>query len=281
MNAYSPILPWALGPDHPRWTETLRDRTRVVIRPIAPADLEAERRFIEALSPQSRRFRFLGEVRHPSEELLVRLTTPDYRRDVAFAAVVPEDAHERFLGVARYSTSPDGLSCECAVAVLDEWHNKGLGTSLMRHLIEVARARGISCMYSVDSAENTGMSDLARFLGFDRALDKQDASLVPGHPASHGCIRLPPAFAASLFDAVDVGDVVVVLREGADPASGSLISPFTASGKPQPLPRLDGDGAYWDDFAQPAGAVTIVASLADRRAQVLRNGVRIAESSLR
>ena len=177
MNAYSPILPWALGPDHPRWVETLRDQSRVVIRPITPRDLDAERAFIEALSPESRRFRFLGEVRHPSEDLLLRLTTPDYRRDVALAAVVPEDAHERFVGVARYSASPDGLSCECAVAVLDEWHHRGLGTTLMRHLIDVARARGISCMYSVDSAENTAMSDLARFLGFERRLE-DDPSLV-------------------------------------------------------------------------------------------------------
>ena len=178
MNSYSPILPWALGPDHPRWSETLRDRSRVVIRPITPKDRDAERTFIESLSPQARRFRFLGEVRHPSEELLTRLTTPDYRRDVAFAAVVPEDAHERFVGVARYSAAADGLSCECAVAVLDDWHNRGLGTALMRHLIEVARARGISCMYSVDSTENTAMADLAHFLGFDRALDKDDASLA-------------------------------------------------------------------------------------------------------
>lgn len=178
MNSFAPVMPWALGPDYPRWTETLRDKTRVVIRPITPRDLEAERRFLESMSAQSRRFRFLGEVRHPSEDLLLKLTTPDYRNDVAFAAVVPEDAHEKFLGVARYSASPDGLNCECAVAVLDEWHNKGLGTVLMRHLIEVARSRGISRMYSIDSVENTEMAALARFLGFDRVLDKDEPTQV-------------------------------------------------------------------------------------------------------
>lgn len=178
MNSFPPVMPWALGPDYPRWTETLRDRSRVVIRPITPEDLESERTFIESLSSRSRRFRFLGEIRHPSEALLVRLTTPDYQRDVAFAAVVPEEANERFVGVARYSVSPDGLSCECAVAVLDEWHHKGLGSLLMRHLIEVARARGISFMYSVDSSENTEMADLARFLGFERVLDKDEPSQV-------------------------------------------------------------------------------------------------------
>ena len=76
MNSISPVMPWAMGPDHPRWTETLRDRSRVLIRPITPRDLDAERTFIESLSPRARRFRFLGEVRHPSEAMLLRLRCP-------------------------------------------------------------------------------------------------------------------------------------------------------------------------------------------------------------
>ena len=44
--------------------------------------------------------------------------------------------------------------------MLDDWQNKGLGAILMKHLIEVARARGIKRMWSMDSAENIAMSDL-------------------------------------------------------------------------------------------------------------------------
>jgi GNAT superfamily N-acetyltransferase len=178
VNTFQPIMPWALGPDYPRWTETLRDHTRVVIRPITPQDAAAEKAFIEALSPQSRRFRFLGNLRHASDELVRQLTRIDYSHDVAFAAVVPDDARQKFLGVSRYSVGPDATSCECAVAVLDEWHNKGLGTLLMRHLIEVARARGIVHLYSIDSVENSDMAALARFLGFERRLDLDDPGQV-------------------------------------------------------------------------------------------------------
>jgi GNAT superfamily N-acetyltransferase len=178
MPSIEPIMPWALGPDYPRWTETLRDHTRVVIRPLTRKDAAREREFIESLSPESLRFRILGQVRHPSIELIQQLTDIDYQRDVAFAAVVPHDGDERILGVSRYSTSADGVSCECAVTVLDDWHRKGLGTLLMRHLIEVARARGIVFMVSVDSAENVEMGDLARYLGFSTEHDPQDASQV-------------------------------------------------------------------------------------------------------
>ncbi len=39
------------------------------------------------------------------------------------------------------------------------------------------------------------------------------AGVVPGYPASHGCIRLPFSFAPKLFDITTVGDNVVVTRE--------------------------------------------------------------------
>ena len=178
MQPIEPLMPWQLGPRYPRWTETLRDRTPVVIRPICPSDAEAERTFIDSLSPQSRRYRFLGEVHHPSAELIDRLTHLDYVHDVAFAAVVKDDAKEKFVGISRYSTSADGTACECAVTVLDAWQHKGLGVILMTHLIDVARSRGIKRMWSVDSAGNTAMSDLARFLGFERCRDREDATQV-------------------------------------------------------------------------------------------------------
>ena len=46
-------------------TETLPDGSRVVIRPIRPTDVELERRFIEALSPEARRYRFGCGMRTP------------------------------------------------------------------------------------------------------------------------------------------------------------------------------------------------------------------------
>lgn len=167
-----------LSAELPRWTETLRDGTRLVIRPLRRNDAARERAFIEALSPQTLRFRFLGQVRRPSEALIETLTDLDEQQDVAFAAVVPNDADERILGVARYSLDKDGTRCECAVTVLDDWHHRGLGTVLMRHLIEIARGRGVAEMYSIDSAENTEMGALARFLGFARDIDRDDATQV-------------------------------------------------------------------------------------------------------
>ena len=93
-------------------------------------------------------------------------------------AVVPDEGRERIVGVSRYSANESGSQCECAVTVSDDWQNKGLGTLLMRHLIEVARSRGIQRMMSIDSAENARMQDLANYLGFETRVDPDDASQV-------------------------------------------------------------------------------------------------------
>ena len=160
------------------WHDKLRDGTTVLIRSIRHSDLELERRFIEDLSPQARRFRFLGEIKSPSPALLKQLTQLDPARDVAFVALIADGAEKREIGVSRFNMRVDGLTCECAVTVSDDWRNKGLATTLMRHLIDVARERGIECMYSMDSAENYEMRELAEHLGFTRKPDPDDSTQV-------------------------------------------------------------------------------------------------------
>lgn len=178
MRTIDPRLSDHAGPDCPRWAETLRDGSHVLIRLVRREDAAAERAFTESLTPQWRRYRFLGEVRHPSTELLARLDDVDYQSELAFAAVVHDDAKDKFVGVCRYSASADGSACECAVHVLDEWRHKGLGTLLMTRLIEVARRRGIDRMWSVETVENLEMADLARHLGFKRTQDAGDGSRI-------------------------------------------------------------------------------------------------------
>ena len=43
------------------------------------------------------------------------------------------------------------------------------------------------------------------------------AGMLPGYPASHGCIRLPHAFSKSLFEMTDVGTRVIVVDEMIEP----------------------------------------------------------------
>ena len=157
----------------------LADGTRVVIRPIREDDVELERSFIEALSPASRRFRFLDTMRSPSEALLKQMTCIDHATDAAYIATIDVDGQEREIGVARFCALPGGgQECEFAVTVADAWQLKGLGTLLVQRLIAVARSRGIVTMHSSDSAENASMRRFAEHLRFRHVRDPDDASRV-------------------------------------------------------------------------------------------------------
>lgn len=157
--------------------ETLLDGSRVTVRPITKNDMELERRFIEELSPEARRFRFLCGVGTPSNELLQKLTLLDAEREAAFIAVVDEGGKAREIGVARFCVLPDGTA-EVAVTVSDDWRHRGLATLLMNRLIAVARTRGIRSLFSVDAGTNIPMRDFAAHMGFDRRTDPQDATQV-------------------------------------------------------------------------------------------------------
>ena len=156
----------------------LRGGDRILLRPVQREDVELERRFIEALSAESRRFRFLETIRTPSDALLEQLTALDPATEVAIVAVVAGGDQERAVGVGRFSAQADGHDCEFALTVADEWQEKGLASHLMSRLMAVARARGITRMHSTDAADNAHMRRFAAHLKLRRETDPDDATMV-------------------------------------------------------------------------------------------------------
>lgn len=148
----------------------LRDGSEILIRPLAPGDAALEREFLEHLSPQSRAFRFLGEVQI-CDRMIDSLMAVDQTRDAALIAVAADsDGTPRAIGFARFGTEGASGRGECAVVVRDAWQRKGVGTLLVNQLVDIARARGLQQLYSIDVADNAGMKALARRLGFERAM---------------------------------------------------------------------------------------------------------------
>jgi len=104
---------------------------------------------------------------------------------------------------------------------------------------------------------------------------------LPGYPASHGCVRLPKAFAEKLFAITQRGETVVVANAKAAPATvvhPAVLAPVSVAGAALGHP-MDG-GIMWDDAASPDGPISILVSVRDRLAVVLRNGIRIASAPL-
>jgi acetyltransferase len=137
----------------------LRDGTRIVIRPIRPEDAEREQAFVGALSAESRYFRFMITLRELPPDMLYRFTHPDFQRELALVAVAGHDAASPLIGVTR-------CVAEFALAVADEWQNRGVGTRLLCELMRDARAIGIRRLWGEVLATNVRMLGLMTSLGF-------------------------------------------------------------------------------------------------------------------
>jgi lipoprotein-anchoring transpeptidase ErfK/SrfK len=62
-------------------------------------------------------------------------------------------------------------------------------------------------MYRSKKYDNAPMPFMQRIDEYGIALH---AGFNPGHPASHGCVRLPSAFAKKLYTVTDVGTPVLI-----------------------------------------------------------------------
>lgn len=103
------------------------------------------------------------------------------------------------------------------------------------------------------------------------------AGNLPGYPASHGCIRLPLAFARLLYGISALGMTVVITDAAEMPvavAAPGMLKASPSAGAP--------DADYlWHPERAPAGPLSIVISGQESRVVVLRNGVEIGSGAIR
>ena len=74
------------------------------------------------------------------------------------------------------------------------------------------------------------------------------AGVVPGYPASHGCIRLPYSFAPKLFQMTTVGDNVIVSRSRPTPTLIEHPNLFQPLPPPAPPEMADGGPRHAPDL---------------------------------
>jgi GNAT superfamily N-acetyltransferase len=145
----------------------LGDRTRVHLRSIVPEDEPLLHEAVAAMSERTVYFRFFSPIKRMSDALAHRLAVVDY--DDRFAVVATThrpSSKERIVGVARYDRARGTDVAEVAVAVIDEFQRRGLGSVLLAELARVARRHGIKTFQLIVLPENREMLGLLRKMGW-------------------------------------------------------------------------------------------------------------------
>jgi acetyltransferase len=150
----------------------MKDGKHVTIRPIRAEDELPMVEFHKALSDSTVYRRYFRAQRlefRVAHDRLFRKCFVDYDREVALVAEHGNEASgvSELLGVGRLVRQADDAEAELGVVVADRYQEMGLGTELVRRLIEVAKGEGIRRIKAEILSENTAMVKLAKHFHFD------------------------------------------------------------------------------------------------------------------
>lgn len=140
-------------------TEHLRDGASVTVRTIRPDD---KRKIIAAfreLEPESIYTRFFEYKNELTDAELQRVTELDFEREVALVVTIGQGEREIIIGGARYCMFEAGgvRSGEVAFTVEEEYQGQGIASSLLRHLIRIARDQGLAQLEAEVLQRNSAM----------------------------------------------------------------------------------------------------------------------------
>jgi acetyltransferase len=152
-------------------THTLHNGEAVTIRPIRPEDEPKLVTFHERLSERSVYLRYASIMKleqRVAHERLARICFIDYDREMALVAErTDENGEEEIIGVGRLTRQPGRNEAEFAMLVIDEFQEEGIGTELLRRLVQVGEDEGLDRITADILEQNRAMQRVCEKLDFD------------------------------------------------------------------------------------------------------------------
>lgn len=158
---------------------TLKNGTPVTIRPIRPEDEPLMIRFHKTLSEQSVYWRYFHLIKlshRVAHERLTRICFIDYDREMALVADYsnPDTGQHDILAVGRLSKLHGTNEAEFAMLVNDQTQGQGLGTELLRRLLQIGYDEQLERITAEILTENSAMQRVCEKLGFHLQLTAVD-----------------------------------------------------------------------------------------------------------
>ena len=146
------------------------DGSPVVIRPIRPEDEPLVARFHETLSERTVYLRYLEHLKlnqRVAHQRLAHLCFIDYARDMALVVERPgsDGGAPSIVAIGRLSQTVP-RQAEFSLLVADASQGEGLGSELLRRLIEIGRREGLRRITADIAPGNAAMQAICQRLGF-------------------------------------------------------------------------------------------------------------------
>jgi acyl-CoA hydrolase/GNAT superfamily N-acetyltransferase len=153
------------GGEYPEELETYRTTKtglEIFLRPIKITDEPRLKKFVYSLSEQSIYRRFFSRRVEMPHSFLQKLVAVDYTKDMAILAILNPGDREEIVGVGRYFSDSNTHRADVALAVMDDYQNRGISRELLAYLIYLAKKKGLLGFTAEVLAENEPMLHLFR-----------------------------------------------------------------------------------------------------------------------
>lgn len=156
--------------------EHSRDGSPIEVRALRPDDEAGMLAAVDATGAQSLQRRFFATKRHFSDRERGFFMKVDFKSHVALVAVADAAGQNAIVAGGRYIVFEPGRA-EMAFVVIDAWQGRGVGSILMRHLVELARDAGLRQLSAEVLPDNASMLNVFRKFDF-RPVSGDDPRLV-------------------------------------------------------------------------------------------------------
>jgi acyl-CoA hydrolase/GNAT superfamily N-acetyltransferase len=153
-------------PEELEETSTLADGRQVMLRPIRVTDEPLIREFHYQLSEETVYRRYRRPLKALPAQERWKLVNIDYDLEMAIVVLLRGAAKDELLGVGRYYTDEQTRIAELAFTVRDDFHDQGIGSLLMGHLLRTARARDLTGVEAHTQHDNHRMLTILMRSGF-------------------------------------------------------------------------------------------------------------------
>lgn len=155
---------------YPEDLETYRSTKtgfQLFFRPVKITDEPLLKDFFYALSDRSLHRRFLSWRTDIPHERLQDFVIIDYTKEVSILAIIGDQENEIIVGLSQYGVDEATHTAEVALAVRDDYQNRGIGTELLSYLTYLAKREGFLGFTAEVLVENRPMLQVFEQGGFD------------------------------------------------------------------------------------------------------------------
>jgi acetyltransferase len=152
-------------------SHAMRSGEQVTIRPIRPEDEPKLVTFHKKLSERSVYLRYASLMKleqRVAHERLARICFIDYDREMTLVAERTNDEGEKeIIGAGRLTQQPGRNEAEFGMLVIDDFQEEGIGTELLRRLVQVGEDEGLDRITADILDQNRAMQRVCEKLDFD------------------------------------------------------------------------------------------------------------------